>query len=71
MFVMFDEIFYQESVCLDNGSYMLNFAGCAQCGEKSRLSVVNRQIDDANDEETTTYHRKYLQLYKDHSAVFT
>ncbi|KAL4237363.1 Protein Churchill [Mactra antiquata] len=46
----------RESICLDTGSYMLNFVGCAQCGDKHGLTVVNRQTtEDEDGEETITY----------------
>lgn len=38
---------------------MLNFAGCAQCGENSQVNIVNKQKSDDDEEEAVTYQREY------------
>jgi len=48
---------FQDSVCLDSGSYMLNFAGCTHCGESGHVRIVNKSNKEENEEETTIYQR--------------
>ena len=50
----------QESVCLDNGSYLMNYAGCKNCGDRESVRIVNRQeTKDAEEEheELVTFQR--------------
>lgn len=44
-------------MCLDSGSFMMNYSGCAKCGENSQISSVNRQTSEEDGEETITYQR--------------
>ncbi|KAL3875175.1 hypothetical protein ACJMK2_038217 [Sinanodonta woodiana] len=46
-----------DTMCLDTGSYMMNFAGCAQCQACEPIKVVNvqRTEDEDNDEELVTF----------------
>ncbi|XP_060554801.1 protein Churchill-like [Ruditapes philippinarum] len=64
----------RESICLDNGSYMLNFAGCANCGEKSSITTINRQTseDDADEEIITYQHicQSCSHVVANHEHVF-
>ena len=57
---------FQESVCLDNGSYLMNYAGCHECGSRESIKVVNRQEtnDEADEEheELITFQRKYYTV---------
>jgi len=49
----------QLTVCLDNGEFYPNFAGCAHCSGSDVLHVQNRVIHQDEDEETVTYERMY------------
>jgi hypothetical protein len=43
---------------------MLNFAGCANCGEKSSITTINRQTsEDDADEEIITYQRNCFSYF--------
>ena len=63
MYMQYIEYFlFQESICLDNGSYLPNFAGCSQCGEKTSVVIQNRiTTEDELDEEKITYQRKIIE----------
>jgi hypothetical protein len=50
--------FMQDSVCLDNGAYYQNFAGCAECSGVDVLQNVNREEVVEDGQETITYERK-------------
>lgn len=52
----------QDSVCLDNGAYYQNFAGCAECSGIDVLQNVNREKIVEDDQETITYEREWLLL---------
>jgi hypothetical protein len=55
--------FFQENICLENGSYLLNFAGCSQCKKKEPIAVENRVKDESEDgQEAVTYQRK-ISIY--------
>ncbi|EDO36771.1 predicted protein [Nematostella vectensis] len=44
------------NMCLDNGSYLWNFQGCKECGQKDPVKIVDRQTtEDEDGEETITY----------------
>ncbi|CAL1526206.1 unnamed protein product [Lymnaea stagnalis] len=45
----------RESLCVDQGSYMINFFKCCQCGAQD-MTTVNRSCTDSGDEEIITYH---------------
>ncbi|KAK7505525.1 hypothetical protein BaRGS_00003270 [Batillaria attramentaria] len=44
----------RESICLENGSYLLNYAGCKNCGARS-IEIKNRVTSDDEEEELVTY----------------
>ncbi|BFZ11647.1 hypothetical protein BsWGS_14686 [Bradybaena similaris] len=44
----------RESLCVDNGSYMINFLKCCQCGSRD-LKMANRSCTEAEDEEVIHY----------------
>jgi hypothetical protein len=44
------------NACLEDGSYYLNFSGCAKCQGLDVLKVENRtSLEDVDGMETTTY----------------
>ena len=45
-------------MCLETGSYLLNYAACAQCGGKG-LAIKNRVVTEDED-ELITYQRVYI-----------
>ena len=50
---------FQDTVCVESGSYMVNFAGCSQCNKKEEIRVNNREEDFEEEEESVRYQRKY------------
>lgn len=60
-------------MCLDSGSYMLNYAGCCQCGESTSISITNRQTTEEDGEEITTYQHvcpSCSHIIANHEHVF-
>ncbi|XP_064622816.1 protein Churchill-like [Lineus longissimus] len=46
----------RDNICLENGSYIMNFAGCSQCKKKEPIAVENRVKDEHEDgTESVTY----------------
>ncbi|XP_022093547.1 protein Churchill-like isoform X2 [Acanthaster planci] len=45
------------SVCLETGSYLVNFQGCASCHSRENIQIQNRHTDtdDEEGEERVTY----------------
>nr|NP_001232054.1 putative churchill protein [Taeniopygia guttata]ACH44245.1 putative churchill protein [Taeniopygia guttata] len=43
------------TTCLEGGSFLLNFVGCAQCGGRDFVLVNNRAEDLQGGEEIVTY----------------
>ncbi|KAK6997599.1 protein Churchill-like isoform X2 [Biomphalaria glabrata] len=44
----------RESLCVDQGSYMLNFSKCCNCGALD-MKIANRSCVDSEQEEVITY----------------
>jgi len=49
-------------VCLEEGAYFLNFAGCSQCHGRDVLLAENRVKMEDEDEETVTYDRTFQNI---------
>ena len=50
-------------MCLESGSYFLNFVKCAECDRKDTLMIQNRiQNEDEDGEELVTFQRKFNLL---------
>lgn len=46
-------------MCLESGSYLLNFACCTVCGKREPLKITEKSSQEDNDgEELVTYKRK-------------
>ncbi|NWW13971.1 CHUR protein, partial [Oreocharis arfaki] len=43
------------TTCLEGGSFLLNFGGCAQCGRRDFVLVGNRAAGLHGGEEIVTY----------------
>uniref|UniRef100_A0A8C3UEH2 Protein Churchill n=1 Tax=Catharus ustulatus TaxID=91951 RepID=A0A8C3UEH2_CATUS len=43
------------TTCLEGGSFLLNFVGCAQCGRRDFVLVSNRAEGLQGEEEIVTY----------------
>ncbi|XP_072896307.1 protein Churchill [Hemitrygon akajei] len=43
------------NTCLENGSYLLNYVGCAKCSKRDFVLITNRTQDDDDGEEIVTY----------------
>ena len=53
---------YQGSVCLDSGSYLLNFDGCSSCGKKEPLKILDKSTEEDNDGEELVMYKRTFQL---------
>ncbi|XP_078239616.1 protein Churchill isoform X3 [Pogona vitticeps] len=45
------------NICLENGSYLMNYAGCVECKKKDFVMITNRATDEEDGEEIITYDR--------------
>lgn len=43
------------NTCLENGSFLLNFAGCAVCSKRDFMLITNRSLKEEDGEEIVTY----------------
>ncbi|XP_064600124.1 protein Churchill-like [Liolophura sinensis] len=51
----------RENMCLDNGSFLRNFAGCAECRKLEIVRIENRKCtEDENGIELVTYQHVCL-----------
>lgn len=48
--------------CLENGSYLMNYLGCASCHHRDFVLISNKATEDDDGEEIVTYDRTFLQL---------
>uniref|UniRef100_D6RGU2 Protein Churchill n=1 Tax=Mus musculus TaxID=10090 RepID=D6RGU2_MOUSE len=46
------------TTCLENGSFLLNFAGCAVCSKRDFMLITNRSLKEEDGEEIVTYDRQ-------------
>ncbi|ESO91955.1 hypothetical protein LOTGIDRAFT_191045 [Lottia gigantea] len=62
------------STCLDNGCYMMNYAGCSQCGDRSKPKTVCRTcVENEEEEEVITFKHVCSQCnhsVADHEHIF-
>ena len=49
---------FQGSTCLEAGSYLLNYLGCAVCKAMGLLQEVERERHEDNNEETISFKRE-------------
>ncbi|XP_060117355.1 protein Churchill isoform X2 [Heteronotia binoei] len=47
------------NICLDNGSYLLNYLGCIECKKRDFVMVTNRTSEEEDGEDIITYDRVY------------
>ncbi|XP_012859113.1 protein Churchill [Echinops telfairi] len=45
----------QGSTCLENGSFLLNFTGCAVCSKRDFMMITNKSFREEDGEEIVTY----------------
>ncbi|XP_033612935.1 protein Churchill-like [Fukomys damarensis] len=43
------------NTCLENGSFLLNFTGCAVCSKWDFMLITNKSLKEEDGEETVTY----------------
>ncbi|XP_006760153.1 PREDICTED: protein Churchill isoform X3 [Myotis davidii] len=43
------------NICLENGSFLLNFTGCAVCGKRDFMLITNKSLKEEDGEEIVTY----------------
>ncbi|PNI83813.1 CHURC1-FNTB isoform 1, partial [Pan troglodytes] len=46
------------NTCLENGSFLLNFTGCAVCSKRDFMLITNKSLKEEDGEEIVTYDRK-------------
>ena len=49
---------HQGSTCLEAGSYLLNYQGCAACKALGLLQEVERERQEDDNEETISFKRE-------------
>ncbi|XP_033282753.1 protein Churchill isoform X9 [Orcinus orca] len=47
------------NICLENGSFLLNFIGCAVCSKRDFMLITNKSLKEEDGEEIVTYDRVY------------
>ncbi|XP_021797004.1 protein Churchill isoform X9 [Papio anubis] len=47
------------NTCLENGSFLLNFTGCAVCSKRDFMLITNKSLKEEDGEEIVTYDRVY------------
>ncbi|XP_038621380.1 protein Churchill isoform X2 [Tachyglossus aculeatus] len=47
------------NTCLENGSFLLNYIGCAMCSKRDFVLVTNKATKEEDGEEIVTYDRVY------------
>lgn len=47
----------QGNTCLEDGSYLMNYLGCANCHERDFVHISNKATEDDDGEEIVTYDR--------------
>ncbi|XP_043776076.1 protein Churchill isoform X5 [Cervus elaphus] len=45
------------NICLENGSFLLNFTGCAVCSKRDFMLITNKSLKEEDGEEIVTYDR--------------
>lgn len=50
----------QGNTCLENGSYLMNYLGCAHCHQRDFVLISNKDTDDDDGEEIVTYDRECI-----------
>ncbi|EPY86179.1 protein Churchill-like protein [Camelus ferus] len=43
------------TICLENGSFLLNFTGCAVCSKRDFMLITNKSLKEEDGEEIVTY----------------
>uniref|UniRef100_A0A8C6DQR2 Protein Churchill n=3 Tax=Laurasiatheria TaxID=314145 RepID=A0A8C6DQR2_MOSMO len=43
------------NICLENGSFLLNFTGCAVCSKRDFMLITNKSLKEEDGEEIVTY----------------
>lgn len=47
------------NTCLENGSYLMNYVGCANCHQRDFVMINSKTTVDEDGEEIVTYTREY------------
>ncbi|XP_062037335.1 protein Churchill [Lepus europaeus] len=50
------------NTCLENGSFLLNFTGCAVCSKRDFMLITNKSLREEDGEEIVTYDRHSREL---------
>nr|XP_020860323.1 protein Churchill isoform X2 [Phascolarctos cinereus] len=43
------------NTCLENGSFLLNYIGCAMCNKRDFMLIANKSMKEEDGEEIVTY----------------
>ena len=43
------------NICLENGSFLLNFTGCAVCSKRDFMLITNKSLKEEDGEKIVTY----------------
>uniref|UniRef100_A0AAA9S2T1 Protein Churchill n=1 Tax=Bos taurus TaxID=9913 RepID=A0AAA9S2T1_BOVIN len=43
------------NICLESGSFLLNFTGCAVCNKRDFMLITNKSLKEEDGEEIVTY----------------
>ena len=57
---VFLSVLVQGNTCLENGSYLMNYLGCANCHQRDFVLISNKATEDEDGEEIVTYDRQSL-----------
>lgn len=52
----------QGNTCLESGSYLMNYLGCAHCHHRDFVLISNKATEDEDGEEIVTYDRESLHF---------
>ncbi|KAA0708647.1 Protein Churchill [Triplophysa tibetana] len=47
------------NTCLENGSYLMNFLGCANCHQRDFVLISDKTMVNEDEEEIVTYLRRH------------
>ena len=48
-------------MCLESGTYLMNYAGCSECNKKQPIKISNKTQQEEEEEETITYQRTIIR----------
>lgn len=58
IFIFLDFCPSQGNTCLESGSYLMNYLGCAHCQQRDFVRINNKATEEEDGEEIVTYDRE-------------